>query len=80
MFYFLREANIYIKYKQDNAWMETIACNFHDEKGDLVGTLNLKGGDDADHAVWLELNRNLKLFASHVDFLKQVAILHKANW
>lgn len=64
----------------DNAWMETIACNFHDEKGDLVGTLDLQGGDDADKAVWMDLSSNLKLFASHVDFLQQVAVLHKAHW
>jgi ADP-ribose pyrophosphatase len=64
----------------DNAWMETIACNFHDEKGDLVGSLNLVGGDDAEHANLLDLNSNLKLFASHVDFLAQVAALRKAHW
>ena len=65
---------------EDNAWMETIACNFHDEKGDLVGSLDLKGGDDAEHAIWLDLNKDLKLFASHVDFLHHVANLHKAHW
>lgn len=64
----------------DNAWMETIACNFHDETGDLIGKIKLKGGDDADHAQWIDLNSNLKLFASHIDFLEEVASLHSAHW
>jgi ADP-ribose pyrophosphatase len=60
--------------------METIACNFHDETGEVVKTFRLQGGDDAEHATWMELSSSLKLFASHVDFLKKVAILHKAHW
>jgi hypothetical protein len=60
--------------------METIACNFHDEAGDTVGTFKLEGGDDAEHAQWHELSSTLKLFASHVDFLREVASLHKAHW
>ncbi len=64
----------------DNAWMETIACNFHDETGDLVGKLLLKGGDDANHSKWIDLNKNLRLFASHYDFLEQVVTIHNAHW
>lgn len=64
----------------DNAWMETIACNFHDETGDLIGNLCLKGGDDATSATWIELNRGLKLFASHYDFVEHVATMHGAHW
>ena len=64
----------------DNSWMETICVNFHDEKGDVVGVFLLQGGDDAEHAQWMELNGNLKLFASHIDFLREVASLHLANW
>lgn len=60
--------------------METIACNFHDDTGYVVGGFKLQGGDDAEHATWLELNSSLKLFASHVDFLRQVASMHNANW
>jgi hypothetical protein len=60
--------------------METIACNFHDGTGDLIGMFKLKGGDDADHAMWIELNSNLKLFASHYDFLEEVALLHNSHW
>lgn len=60
--------------------METIACNFHDEHGDIVGQFKLQGGDDAEKATWHDLSSKLKLFASHVDFLRQVAIIHKAHW
>jgi len=60
--------------------METIACNFHDDTGDLVGCFKLAAGDDAEHVSWLELNSNLKLFASHKDFLHEVANMHNANW
>jgi ADP-ribose pyrophosphatase len=60
--------------------METIACNFHDETGTLVGSFNLVGGDDAEHATWMEMSSNLRLFASHVDFLREVANLRNAHW
>lgn len=60
--------------------METIACNFHDEQGDVVGSFKLEGGDDAENARWLDLSGKLKLFASHVDFLREVASIHNANW
>ena len=31
----------------DNAWMETVAVNFHDDTGEKVGRWQLKAGDDA---------------------------------
>lgn len=64
----------------DNAWMETIACNFHDKNGNIIGNIELKGGDDAKHAKWLKLDSSLDLFASHHDFLQEVAIVHNAHW
>lgn len=64
----------------DNAWMETIACNFHDEMGDKVGKFKLTAGDDAGHVRWAELTSDMKLFASHIDFLNEVALLHRAHW
>lgn len=60
--------------------METIACNFHDETGEVVGSFKLEGGDDATKAQWMELGAHLKLFASHKDFLRQVAAMHDAHW
>lgn len=55
----------------DNAWMETVAMHFHDEKGDVVGRFNLKSGDDAGEVAWTTITADLKLYASHAVFLHQ---------
>ena len=59
--------------------METIAFNFHDENRVLEDKY-LKAGDDAKSVKWLEISSNLKLFASHKDFLKKVVDIHNASW
>lgn len=64
----------------DNAWMETTVKNFHDETGETVDSLPLKAGDDADDLKWCDINHELKLFASHVDFIRKVAEIHGADW
>lgn len=64
----------------DNAWMETVAYNFHDEKGDCVGRFKLHAGDDAVGVKWMDIDRNVKLYASHADMIKAVAEHHKAHW
>ncbi len=63
----------------DNAWMETVAYNFHAESN-LFNQIKLKAGDDAKKVQWLDINSNLVLYASHLDFIHHVANLHKANW
>eukprot|EP01083_Nonionella_stella_P228743 810411_1 len=47
----------------DNAWMETVAFNYHDKNGDNVGKFNLKAGDDAAKVKWMKIDKNLKLYA-----------------
>lgn len=64
----------------DNAWMETVAFNFHDKDGDIVGKFNLKAGDDAAKVKWMEINKDLKLYASHNAFIQSVVKLHDAHW
>lgn len=64
----------------DNAWMETIAYNFHDGHGDSVGHLKLHAGDDAVGVRWADIGSNLKLYASHKDMIEKVASLHDAHW
>ncbi|XP_035691921.1 ADP-ribose pyrophosphatase, mitochondrial-like [Branchiostoma floridae] len=64
----------------DNAWMETIAVNFHDEEGNSVARFNLQAGDDANAVAWMDVGSELCLFASHTHFLKKVAELRKAHW
>lgn len=64
----------------DNAWMETVAMNFHDNTGENVGKFQLKAGDDAKDIDWIDINNNLKLYASHVNFIEIVAKKRKAHW
>lgn len=64
----------------DNAWMETIAYNFHDEIGNAVGKFDLTAGDDAKGVQWTDIDKNLDLYASHSSLIKDVASLHGAHW
>ena len=56
----------------DNAWMETVACNFHDEDGTTVGRIPLNAGDDARAVRWLTIDKPLQLYASHSSFVEAV--------
>lgn len=64
----------------DNAWMETVAVNFHDEAGSAVGKFSLQAGDDAKNVKWLDINKDVRLYASHSELIKKVVMLHKAHW
>ncbi|CAH1971874.1 unnamed protein product [Acanthoscelides obtectus] len=64
----------------DNAWMETVAVNFHDEDGTHVGKFELTAGDDAQNVKWMDINRDLKLYASHSNFMKLVVEKLCAHW
>ena len=60
--------------------IETVAFNFHDDDGKFVKKLELKGGSDASDAMWIDLDSSLKLFASHSEFLAEVATRLKSHW
>ncbi|XP_030385266.1 ADP-ribose pyrophosphatase, mitochondrial [Scaptodrosophila lebanonensis] len=64
----------------DNAWIETMALNFHDQDGTKVGQLNLTAGDDAMNVRWTDMDGSLKLHANHADMVKEVAIRLNAHW
>jgi len=64
----------------DNAWMETIAMNFHDDDGTSVGKLQLCSGDDASSVRWTDINRGVSLYASHLDIVSKVVTLRSAHW
>ncbi|XP_063242710.1 ADP-ribose pyrophosphatase, mitochondrial [Bacillus rossius redtenbacheri] len=64
----------------DNAWIETVASNFHDEQGTCVGVLPFCAGDDAVNVRWMDVDRNLSLYASHIDLIHRVAELHNCHW
>ncbi|XP_036945733.1 ADP-ribose pyrophosphatase, mitochondrial isoform X1 [Acanthopagrus latus] len=64
----------------DNAWMETVAVNFHDESGNSVSELPLQAGDDAGQVQWVDVDSSFPLYASHSHFLELVAKERKAHW
>ncbi|KAK0396163.1 hypothetical protein QR680_001598 [Steinernema hermaphroditum] len=55
----------------DNAWMETIVVNFHDDTG-LLDNVNFKAGDDAVNVRWVNVDSGLKLYASHDSFIRKL--------
>ncbi|KAM4634652.1 ADP-ribose pyrophosphatase, mitochondrial [Polymixia lowei] len=64
----------------DNAWMETITVNFHDETGNSVSELPLQAGDDAGQVQWVDVDSSFPLYASHSLFLEMVAKERHAHW
>lgn len=53
----------------DNAWMETVVVNFHDD-GELLECAEFKAGDDAVGVRWINANLPEKLYASHEYFIE----------
>nr|XP_031836155.1 ADP-ribose pyrophosphatase, mitochondrial [Nomia melanderi] len=64
----------------DNAWMETVASNFHDKDGSILGQLTLIAGDDARNVKWMDIDSKLNLYASHNDFIQKTVQKHNAHW
>ncbi|XP_076236007.1 ADP-ribose pyrophosphatase, mitochondrial [Calliopsis andreniformis] len=64
----------------DNAWMETVVLNFHDENGSIVGRIALTAGDDARNVKWMIVNRKLNLYANHSEFIKKTVEKRNAHW
>ncbi|XP_029944531.1 ADP-ribose pyrophosphatase, mitochondrial [Salarias fasciatus] len=64
----------------DNAWMETVAVNFHDDSGNSVSELPLQAGDDAGQVKWVDVDSSFALYASHSHFLELVSKERKAHW
>lgn len=62
----------------DNAWMETVAVNFHDDTGEVFSEFKLQAGDDAAAVRWQRVSGNIPLFASHVSILEKVAKMRNA--
>ncbi|XP_055534678.1 ADP-ribose pyrophosphatase, mitochondrial [Wyeomyia smithii] len=64
----------------DNAWMETVAVNFHDEQGTVVGGFNLHAGDDAAKVKWMDVTGEVKLYASHASIVRKVVDMLDGHW
>ena len=60
--------------------METIAYNFHDDDNSVFRDFILTAGDDAGGVKWMDLDRNLKLYASHKYFVEKVTKILDAHW
>lgn len=64
----------------DHAWIETVAINFHDEDNNVVGKLALKAGDDARNVRWMDINKDINLYANHSEFVKKTVLQRNAHW
>lgn len=64
----------------DNAWMETVVFNFHDDTGKVFSKLQLQAGDDAAAVAWTEIHSGLSLYASHTHFIHLVVKHRNAAW
>ena len=63
----------------DNAWMETVAKNYHDEKGEFK-EFDLEAGDDSGKVQWKDVDSTLNLYASHYEYVKCTAENLGAHW
>ena len=59
----------------DNAWLETVAVNFHLPDA-VAGALALRAGDDAAAVRWIDVTPGLQLYASHRDLVRRAAARH----
>ncbi|XP_015171072.1 PREDICTED: ADP-ribose pyrophosphatase, mitochondrial [Polistes dominula] len=64
----------------DNAWIETVAQNFHDADNNTFGQLPLAAGDDACNVKWMNADSKICLYASHSLFIEKTVQIHDAHW
>ncbi|OAD57903.1 ADP-ribose pyrophosphatase, mitochondrial [Eufriesea mexicana] len=64
----------------DNAWMETVALNFHDNNNSVIGSITLIAGDDARNVKWMDIDKNLNLYANHSEFIRKTVQKRDAHW
>lgn len=64
----------------DNAWIETTAYNFHDETGNILRDIKFEAGDDAGNVRWMDVDKNLQLYANHSEIVKNVIKRLDAHW
>nr|XP_003706314.2 PREDICTED: ADP-ribose pyrophosphatase, mitochondrial [Megachile rotundata] len=64
----------------DNAWMETVALNFHDDDNSVLGKITLMAGDDARNVKWMDINNTLNLYANHSEFIRKTVQKRDAHW
>lgn len=62
----------------DNAWLETVATNYHDESGDIFHRLKLQSQDPVLKLVWMDTSAALKTRETHQAHIDNVAMLRDA--
>jgi ADP-ribose pyrophosphatase len=60
--------------------METVAVNFHDEDGEFLSNLKFEAGDDAVGIHWIDVDKSVKLYASHSRLIQATAELRCAHF
>ena len=60
--------------------METVVYHFHDDDGTKFKGIRLAAGDDAKHAKWMDIDSDLKLYATHRQFVHQAVLKIDAHW
>jgi len=66
----------------DNAWIETTAVHFHiseSEESRYEG-VKFKAGSDAKNAKWIDISKQLRLYASHSNFIETIVKRTDALW
>ena len=63
----------------DNAWMETVAVNFHDS-ANAFDSFKLHAGDDAGEVCWIAVESGIKLYANHKQLVEAAATVNNAHW
>lgn len=48
--------------------------------GEVFDHIQLQAGDDAGAVRWTEANKNMELYASHVNFIEKMVQLRDAAW
>lgn len=64
----------------DNAWIETVAVNFHDKDGDVMQSIDLEAGDDAQGVRWVDIDQSIQLYANHRELIQITAHNRNAHW
>ncbi|KAL5010117.1 hypothetical protein ScPMuIL_012422 [Solemya velum] len=62
----------------DNAWIETVCVNYHDEEGSTLHPFRLKAGSSNDAATWQTVSSKFTVYGTHSYFLSLVAKKHGA--
>ncbi|XP_052091143.1 transient receptor potential cation channel subfamily M member-like 2 isoform X6 [Mytilus californianus] len=57
----------------DNAWLETLVYNYHDDTGTVLHPFQIQAGESVDAVTWLTARANMTLHAAHAYYVKLVA-------